>query len=83
MLYLIDKPLAELAYRTAEGDDDARAVLVQDGVLLDPPTDVFTETFAVARDVEVRGVSPPSRVEAVPYERVVELTLAQEVRSFV
>jgi len=83
MLYLIDKPLADLAYRTAEGDDDARAVLIQDGVLLDPPTERFVEAYAVERDADVRGVSLPARVEAIPYERVVELTLEHEVNTFV
>lgn len=81
MLYLVDKPLADLAWRTAEGDDDARVVLVQDGVLLDPALDV--PTYAVERDVDVRGVELPPAVEPISYDDLVELVLEQEVRSFV
>jgi tRNA 2-thiouridine synthesizing protein B len=81
MLYLVDRPMAEIAFRTAAGDDDARIVLIQDGVFLDP--DVDAPTYAVRRDVEVRGVDLPEGVEPVTYDRLMELVLEFEVRSFV
>lgn len=81
MLYLVDEPLADLAWRTAAADDDARIVLVQDGVLLDPDLDV--PTYAVERDVDVRGVELPPDIEPISYDAVVELLVEQEVRSFV
>lgn len=80
MLYLVDKPMADLAWRTAAGDDDARIVLIQDGVLLDPVLDV--PTYAVEKDVDVRGVDLPDDVEVVSYDTVVEMMLEQEVKSF-
>ena len=81
MLYLIDKPLADLGFRTAARDDDARIVLIQDGVLLDPDLDV--PTYAVERDVAVRGVDLPDAVEPIAYEGLVELLFSYEVKTFV
>ncbi len=81
MLYLVDKPMADIAVRTAAGDDDARLVLLQDGVLLDPDLDV--PTYAVAKDVDVRGVELPPDIERVSYDTVVEMVVEQEVKSFV
>lgn len=81
MLYLVDKPMADVAFRTVRDDASATVVLIQDGVLLDP--DVSARTFAVARDVAVRGVELPPGVEPIPYETLVELVFDHEVRSFV
>lgn len=81
MLYLVDKPMADIAFRTAAGDDDAHVVLIQDGVVLDPDLDV--PTYAVARDVDVRGIELSPDVERVSYDTVVEMTVEQEVKSFV
>ena len=81
MLYLVDTPMADLAWRTAAGDDDATIVLIQDGVVLEPDLDV--PTYAVAKDVEVRGVDLPARIEEISYDAVVELMVEQEVKSFV
>lgn len=80
MLYLVDKPMADVAFRTAAGDDDARIVLIQDGVLLKPDLDV--PTYAVAKDVEVRGVDLPPDVERISYATVIEFVLDQEVKNF-
>lgn len=80
MLYLVDKSMADLAFRTAAGDDDARIVLLQDGVVLEPDLDV--PTYAVARDVEVRGVDLPAEIEQITYDRLIELVVEQETRSF-
>jgi tRNA 2-thiouridine synthesizing protein B len=81
MLYLVDEPRADVAFRTIRGDDDARVVLIQDGVLLDP--DLDAPTYAVARDVQLRGVDLPADVEAISYDALVELCFEHEVRSFV
>lgn len=81
MLYLVDKPMAAVAFRTAAGDDDARIVLIQDGVVLDP--DLNVPTYAVAKDADVRGVDLPPDVERIDYETVIEMTVEQEVKSFV
>lgn len=81
MLYLVDKPMADIAFRTAAGDDDARIVLVQDGVFLEPDLDV--PTYAVAKDVEVRGVELPPSIERISYDTVIEFVLEREVKNFV
>lgn len=81
MLYLIDKPRADVGLRTAASDPDAHVVLIQDGVYLSP--DIDAQVSAVARDVDVRGVSLPPSVEKITYDRLVELLVETEVRSFV
>jgi tRNA 2-thiouridine synthesizing protein B len=81
MLYLVDKSLADLAFRIAARDDDAQLVLIQDGVLLDPDLDV--PTYAVDRDVAVRGVDLPARIEPITYADLVELLFSHEVKSFI
>jgi len=80
MLYLVDKQLADLAFRTAAGDDHARIVLIQDGVLLEP--DLEVPTYAVARDAEVRGVDLPPEVEPITYDTLIELVVEHETRTF-
>lgn len=81
MLYLIDEPLADVGFRTAAEDAEARVVLVQDGVLCQPELDV--PTFAVERDVAVRGVTLPDGVEPVTYDRLIEMVLEHDVKTFV
>lgn len=81
MLYLIDEPMAEIGLRTAAQDDDATVVLIQDGVLLEP--DLDRPTYAIERDVEVRGVDLPDRIEPISYDALVERLPEEEVRSFV
>jgi tRNA 2-thiouridine synthesizing protein B len=81
MLYLIDKPMAEIGLRTAAEDPEARVVLIQDGVYLAP--DIDASVSAVARDVDARGVSLPPDIDRISYDAVVESLVEQEVKSFV
>lgn len=86
MLYLVDKPHADVAFRTARDDPDARIVFIQDGVLVDPVTDVpalDVPMFAVERDVEVRGVDLPDSVERVSYDTLMSFVLEDQVRTFI
>ncbi len=86
MLYLVDEPMADLAFRTAAGDDDAHVVLIQDGVLLAAEADADPELdaplYAVARDVAVRGVDLPPAVEPVTYDTLIELVVEHETNTF-
>lgn len=81
MLYLVDKPLADIGLRTARSDDDAVVVLIQDGVLLDP--DIDAEVYAVAHDVAMRGVDLPDGIEPIEYDALVDSLFEHEVKSFV
>ncbi|GCF15099.1 hypothetical protein Harman_30340 [Haloarcula mannanilytica] len=81
MLYLIDKPMAEIGLRTAAGDPAARVVLIQDGVYLSP--DIDAPVSAVERDVDVRGVGLPPDIDRISYDDVVDAIVEQEVKSFV
>lgn len=81
MLYLIDKPMAEIGLRTAANDADGTIVLIQDGVLLDP--DLDRPTYAVAQDVEKRGVALPDRIDTIAYAELVDRLVEEEVKSFV
>lgn len=81
MLYLIDKPQSSIGLRVAATDPDAHIVLIQDGVLIDP--DLAVPTYAVERDVAVRGVDLPDDTETIGYETLVDLVFEHEVKSFV
>jgi tRNA 2-thiouridine synthesizing protein B len=81
MLYLIDEPLADLGFRAARDDPDARLVLLQDGVLLEPELEV--PTYAVDRDAAIRGIDLPPDIEPVSYDDLIELVFEHEVASFV
>lgn len=81
MLMLVDKPMAEIAFRTAADEPTATVVLLQDGVLLDPELDC--PVYALARDLEVRGVTPPAEVEPITYGELVDRIVREEVKSFV
>jgi len=83
MLYLIDEPMAEIAFRTVSEDPDATVVLIQDGVLLDPDPDLDVPTYAVEADVAVRGRTLPDGVEPIDYDEVLSMVLEHEVTSFV
>jgi len=81
--------MADVAFRTAAGDDDARIVLIQDGVLLAPDLDADGEApdfdhpaYAVARDAEVRGVDLPPGIEPVSYDTLMTLVEEYEVKTF-
>ncbi len=81
MLYLVDKPYLEIAQRTIPDDPDAVVVLIQDGVLCAPGFEA--PTYAVERDVAVRGADTPADVEPVSYDTLMEMVLEQPVTSFV
>ncbi|WP_254533697.1 DsrH/TusB family sulfur relay protein [Natrinema gelatinilyticum] len=73
--------MAEIGLRTAANDTDGIVVLIQDGVLLDPELDM--QTLAVERDVKMRGLSLPDRIDTVTYDELVSLMIDHEVTSFV
>lgn len=81
MLYLIDKPHADVGLRTARAADHPVVVLIQDGVLLEPT--IEAEVYAVERDVAMRGVDLPEGIEPIEYDRLVDLMFQHEVRTFV
>jgi tRNA 2-thiouridine synthesizing protein B len=81
MLYLIDKPMADVGLRTARGDPDAHVVLMQDGVYLEPNIDA--PISAVKKDVDVRGVDLPDGVDRLTYDELVTLIVEREVKSFI
>lgn len=86
MLFLIDKPMAEIGFRTAKAAENPEIVLIQDGVFLDPEEWLDTAgvpVYAVERDLSVRGVTPPEGVDPIPYDELVDLVFDQEVKSFV
>lgn len=85
MIYLVDKPYADVAGRVAQTDKDAEIVLIQDGVLLNPDHEILeldVPVYAVDKDVAVRGAELPSTVERLSYDTLVERILETEVRSF-
>lgn len=86
MIYLVDKALADIAFRTAADDKTAQVVLIQDGVYVTPGEDVPSieaPIFAIADDAAVRGIEPPSDVTLITHDDLVQLLNEHEIRSFV
>lgn len=86
MIYLVDKPSAEVAFRTVSENQEGMIVLIQDGVLLRPGEDVPSvdvPMYAVERDVEVRSVDLPPEIEPISYDKLIRLVVEHGVKSFV
>jgi len=85
-LYLIDKHQGEVALELARADDEATVVLIQDGVYLDAKAvaDAGRKVYAVARDLEVRGLndSLPGYVQSIDYGELVDLIVENKVVNF-
>lgn len=86
MLYLVDKPLADIAFRTIAGDPDPVVVLIQDGVVLRPGETIrglADPVYAVERDLAVRGIDSRKDVQPISYDTLIDLVLEHEVKNFV
>ncbi len=85
-LYLIDKPAGEQALELAKIDQQAKVVLIQDGVYLNakPVSDAGREVYAVKRDVELRGLTQrlPKFVKVIDYPALVDLITANKIVNF-
>lgn len=85
MLYLIDKQHGELGLKFAAMDDEAKVVLIQDGVYFTAGQlpDV-KEVYAVKEDVERRGTGARlgSKVTLVDYGGLVDLLMDNKVINF-
>lgn len=86
-LYLVDKPLGEVALSLAALDREACIVLLQDGVYLDPRriVEAGRAVYALRPDAEKRGIAsrlPPS-VRLIGYPELVELIFQHRVLNFI
>ncbi|MCJ7539622.1 MAG: DsrH/TusB family sulfur relay protein [Desulfobacterales bacterium] len=67
MLYLVDKPNGQIAAEVAKLDDDAKVVLIKDGVYLDPAT-MTGKVYAMEDDIELRGLKERLAGKAEPID---------------
>lgn len=83
MLYLVDKPNGQIAAEVAKLDDDAKVVLIKDGVYLDPAT-MTGKVYAMEDDIELRGLKErlAGKAEPIDYPRLVELIVNNKVANF-
>jgi sulfur relay protein TusB/DsrH len=83
MLYLVDKPNGTIAAEVARLDDDAKIVLIKDGVYLDAAT-LPGKVYAMEDDVELRGLKErlAGKAESIDYPRLVELIVNNKVANF-
>ncbi len=83
-LYLIDKPFGKDGLELAAIDPDAKVVLIQDGVYLDVSAVADKPVYAVAADVERRGVAKhlAAGVRQIDYSELVDLIVADKVLNF-
>lgn len=83
MLYLVDKPNGQIAAEVAKLDDDAKVVLIKDGVYLDPAT-MPGKVYVMEDDVELRGLKErlADKAEPIDYPQLVELIVSNKVANF-
>lgn len=85
-LYLLDKNIGQNALPIAALDRGAKVVLIQDGVYLNTQIvqQAGNEVYAVAKDVEKRGLSGnlPTHVQVIDYGQLVDLIFANKVINF-
>lgn len=83
MLYLVDKPNGQIAAQVAKLDDDAKIVLIKDGVYLDAAT-LPGKVYVMEDDVELRGLKErlAGKAESIDYPRLVELIVNNKVANF-
>jgi sulfur relay protein TusB/DsrH len=83
MLYLVDKPNGKIAAEVAGLDDDAKIVLIKDGVYLDAAT-MPGKVYAMEDDVELRGLKErlAGKAESIDYRRLVDLIVSNKVANF-
>lgn len=83
-LYLLDKPYGQNGLAVAALDKDVKVVLVQDGVYLDASRLSGAKVYAIAEDIEKRGLQEvvPSSVKRISYGELVDLILENKVYNF-
>lgn len=83
-LYLLDKPYGQNGLAVAALDKDVKVVLVQDGVYLDASRLSGAKVYAIAEDIEKRGLQEvvPSSVKRITYGELVDLILENKVYNF-
>ena len=82
-VYLVDKPNGDLAAEVAKLDNDAKVVLIKDGVYLDPLT-MPGKVYAMEDDIEVRGLKErlTGKAESIDYPQLVDLIVENKVINF-
>lgn len=83
-LYLVDKPYGQNGLALASRDKDVKVVLVQDGVYLDASRLSGAKVYAIAEDIEKRGLQEvvPTSVKRISYGELVDLILENKVYNF-
>lgn len=85
MLYMIDIHHHKIGFEYAKMDEEAKIVLIQDGVFLkagDLPD--IPEIYAVKEDVERRAMGQRlgDKVKLIDYEELVDLIMSNKVINF-
>jgi sulfur relay protein TusB/DsrH len=83
MLYLVDKPNGQIAAEVAKLDNDAKFVLIKDGVYLDPAT-LPGKVYVMEDDVKLRGLNArlAGKAESIDYPQLVDIILENKVANF-
>jgi len=85
MLYILGSDTGKEGIEFILQDDDAKVMLIQDGVYLDLNLLVKKEIFAIKNDVEKRGMDNiiPSWVKRISYQEALSLIIENPVISFI
>ncbi len=84
-LYLIDKPYGENGLALAEIDEEAKVVLIQDGVYLNVERLANKrEIYAIEEDLRKRGLLNllPPYIKRISYSELIDLIVENKVFNF-
>ncbi len=84
-VYLLDKRYTELGLDLASRDENAKVVLLQDGVYLGvSPVEGKMEVYYVENDLAKRGIDKlPGGARMINYDELIDLIEQEKVYSFI
>jgi sulfur relay protein TusB/DsrH len=86
-LFLIDKNLSQMGLLLAKTEENARVVLIQDGVFIEVSRDDFlpgTEIFYVENDLAKRGIENiPEGSRMINYDELIDLIENEKIYNFI
>ena len=83
-VYIIDKNSADIAIPYASMDENAKIILVQDGLYIDSESLKDKKVFVFNEEVEERGLGDilPKEFDRIDYNEGIELMIDEKVFSF-
>ena len=83
-LYILDKPYCENGIPYAQLDEEAKVLLLHDGIYIDLERLAGKEIYVVEEEAAMRGMakSLPESIKKIDYSGVIDLILDNRVINF-